>query len=141
MLTTRHGPQPMLEAFISQNDRGSFTNIYARLPENAYGYLDDMCYVKLSRNRNFPFANMIAELSRSPKCRCNVRFYINPLQGPLDCCSHVSHHFPNWKNAPFSRYLFRVTLFSTCPEHGTHASPPRSGCFPRPRRRSRHPPP
>ena len=48
-----------------------------------------MWYVRLSRNRNFPFANIIAELSRTPKCTCNVRFYINPIKGPLDRCSHV----------------------------------------------------
>ena len=47
------------------------------------GYLDHMCYIKLSRNRNFPFANIIAELSRTPTYTCNVRFYINPLQGPI----------------------------------------------------------
>ena len=61
-----------------------------------------MGYAKLLRNRNFPFANIIAKLSRTPKYACNVRFYIDPykdlppirfyidpLQGPLDCCSYI----------------------------------------------------
>ena len=82
----------MLEAFsfvvtIAELYRGFFAIFYAGFPEN--GYLDAMCYVKLSRNRNFPFANIIAELSRTPKYTCNVRVYINPLQGPSDCCSCV----------------------------------------------------
>ena len=70
---------------LSRNYRGSFAKFYWGFPET--GYLDDMCCVKLSRNHNFPFANIIAEFSPTPKFTCNVRFYINPLQGPLDCCS------------------------------------------------------
>ena len=60
---------------------------YVGFPEN--GYLDDTCCIKLSRNLNFLFANIMAELSRTPRYTCNVRVYVNPLQGPLDRCSHV----------------------------------------------------
>ena len=79
--------KPFLSLLLSRNYRGSFAKFHAGFSEN--GYLDDMCYVKLLRNRNFPFANMIAKLSRTPKYTCNVRFYVNPLQGPLDPCSCI----------------------------------------------------
>ena len=79
-----HGPRPMLD-FFRCIYRGALAKFYAGFPKN--GYLVDMCYVKLSRNRNFPLANIIAELSRNPKHTCNVRFYINPLHGPSDRCA------------------------------------------------------
>ena len=72
---------------LSPNYRGSSARIYAGFPEN--GYLDDMCYVNLSRKLIFPSMNAIAELSRTHKYTCNGHFYINPLQGPLDRCSHL----------------------------------------------------
>ena len=76
-----------LSFLLSRNCRGSFAKFYAGFPEDRY--LDDMCYVKLSPNLNFPFASIVAELLRTPEYTCNVRFYINPLQGPSDCCSHM----------------------------------------------------
>ena len=69
----------MLEAFsfavaISELKQILREKIEAKLAEN--GYLDDMCYAKLSRKLNFPFANTIAELSRTHKHTCNVRVYV-----------------------------------------------------------------
>ena len=77
----------MLEAFsffatIAELSR-IFREILRGIPEN--GYLDDMCYIKFLQNLNFPF--IIGELSRTNKYPCHVRFYINPLQQPLDRCS------------------------------------------------------
>ena len=41
----------VLSLLLPRNYRGSFAKFYAAFPES--GYLDDMCYVKLLRNRNF----------------------------------------------------------------------------------------
>ena len=53
----------VLSLLLSRNYCGSFAKLYARFPE--HGYLDNMCCVELSRNLNFPFADIIAELSRT----------------------------------------------------------------------------
>ena len=58
----------MLEAFsfvVTIAELTRIFRVYAGFPEN--GYLDDVCYVKLSRNLNFPFADIIAELSKTHK--------------------------------------------------------------------------
>ena len=66
---------------------GSFAKFFAGFAQN--GYLNDMCYAKISQNHNCPFANIIAELLRTPKCTCNVRFFYKSPPGPLDRCSHT----------------------------------------------------
>ena len=76
-----------LSLLLSRNYR-----LLRKFPKN--GYLDDMCYVKLSRNHNRPFTNIIAELSRTQQYSCHVCVYINRLQGPLHRCSDVSPHRP-----------------------------------------------
>ena len=71
-----HGTAYAGSIFFRCYYRGSFAKFYGGVTGN--GYLDDMCYVKLSRNRNFPFANIIAELSRTQKMYLQCPLHKSP---------------------------------------------------------------